>query len=144
MVELVDTPVLGTGAEKFKGSSPFLATNGRSLAWKEKQNMETLSFAFGVLSVVAVILIAVVAVGMVKVIKMQSNIENLYRVIDQTDSHIYQRISNDYQSLDRAMCDDRKELDLRIDNLNSYVDSRFDKMENKFNGNGAKKQIING
>jgi len=105
--------------------------------------METLSFAFGVLTVIAVILIAVVAVGIVKVFKMQSNIDNLYRVIDQTDSHIYQRISNDYQSLDRVISDDRKELNLRIDSLNSYVDSRFDKMENKFSGNIAKKQVIN-
>lgn len=105
--------------------------------------METLSFAFGVLSVVAVILIAVVAVGIVKVIKMQSNINNLYRALDNTDTHIHQRISNDYQSLDRVIADDRRELNLRIDSLNSYVDSRFDKMENKFNGASAKKQVLN-
>ena len=105
--------------------------------------METLSFAFGVLSVIAVILIAVVAVGIVKVIKMQSNIDNLYRALDNTDTHIHQRITNEYQSLDRTICDDRRELNLRIDNLNSYVDSRFDKMENKFIGNSAKKQVLN-
>jgi len=105
--------------------------------------METLSFAFGVLTVTAVVLVAVVAVGIVKVLKMQTNIDNLYRVVDNTDNHINQRISNDYQSLDRVIADDRRELNLRIDNLNSYVDSRFDKMENKFNGASAKKQIIN-
>ena len=121
--------------------------------------METLSFAFGMLAVIAVILIIVVAVGIVKVFKMQSNIDNLYRVINQTDSHIHNRISNDYQSLDRTISDDRKEMlslhkesidetirvfeqvDKRLDELNSYVDSRFDKMENKFIGNSAKKQI---
>ena len=105
--------------------------------------METLSFAFGVLTVIAVVLVAVVAVGIVKVLKMQTNIDNLYRVVDNTDNHINQRISNDYQSLDRVIADDRRELNLRIDGLNSYVDSRFDKMENKFNGASAKKQIIN-
>ena len=123
--------------------------------------METLSFAFGMLTVLAIILIAVVAVGMVKVLKMQSNIDNLYRVIEQTDSHILNRISNDYQSLDRVICDNQKEMlslhkesidetirvfeqvDKRLDDLNRYVDSRFDKMENKFISNSAKKQIIN-
>lgn len=105
--------------------------------------METLSFAFGMLAMIAAALVAVVVVGMVKVLKMQSNIDNLYRVVDNSDNHIHQRISNEYQSLDRVIVDDRRELNQRIDNLNSYVDSRFDKMENKFNGNSAKKQIIN-
>lgn len=105
--------------------------------------METLSFAFGMLAMIAAALVAVVVVGMVKVLKMQSNIDNLYRVVDNSDNHIHQRISNEYQSLDRVIVDDRRELNQRIDKLNSYVDSRFDKMENKFNGNSAKKQIIN-
>lgn len=100
--------------------------------------METLSFAFGMLSVVAVILIAVVAVGIVKVFKMQSDINNLYRTLDNIDSQIHDRISSEYSDLERVISDDRKELNLRIDSLNSYVDSRFDKMENKYfikNGN---------
>jgi len=100
--------------------------------------METLSFAFGMLSVVAVILIAVVAVGIVKVFKMQSDINNLYRTLDNIDSQIHDRISSEYSDLERVISDDRKELNLRIDSLNSYVDSRFDTMENKYfikNGN---------
>lgn len=100
--------------------------------------METLSFAFGMLSVVAVILIAVVAVGIVKVFKMQSSINNLYRTLDNIDSQIHDRISSEYSDLERVISDDRKELNLSIDSLNSYVDSRFDKMENKYfikNGN---------
>lgn len=106
--------------------------------------METLSFAFGMLSVVAVILIAVVAVGIVKVFKMQSSINNLYRTLDNIDSHIHNRISSEYSDLERVISDDRKELNLRIDSLNSYVDSRFDKMENKFTiGQKTSKQIIN-
>ena len=61
--------------------------------------METLSFAFGMLSVVAVILIAVVAVGIVKVFKMQSDINNLYRTLDNIDSQIHDRISSEYSDL---------------------------------------------
>ena len=123
--------------------------------------METLSFAFGVFSVIAVVLVAVVAVGIVKVFKMQNNIDNLHRIVDNSENHIHQRISNEYTNLDRIINDDRREMlslhkesidetikvfeqvDKRLNELNSYVDSRFDKMENKFTGNSAKKQIIN-
>ena len=123
--------------------------------------METLSFAFGVLSVVAVVLVTVVAVGIVKVFKMQNNIDNLHRIVDNSENHIHQRISNEYTNLDRIINDNRREMlslhkesidetikvfeqvDKRLNDLNSYVDSRFDKMENKFTGNSAKKQIIN-
>ena len=123
--------------------------------------METLSFAFGVLSVIAVVLVTVVAVGIVKVFKMQNNIDNLHRIVDNSENHIHQRISNEYTNLDRIINDDRREMlslhkesidetikvfeqvDKRLNDLNSYVDSRFDKMENKFTGNSAKKQIIN-
>lgn len=123
--------------------------------------METLSFAFGMLSVIAVVLVTVVAVGIVKVFKMQNNIDNLHRIVDNSENHIHQRISNEYTNLDRIINDDRREMlslhkesidetikvfeqvDKRLNDLNSYVDSRFDKMENKFTGNSAKKQIIN-
>ena len=124
--------------------------------------METLSFAFGVLSVIAVVLVAVVAVGIVKVFKMQNNIDNLHRIVDNSENHIHQRISNEYTNLDRIINDDRREMlslhkesidetikvfeqvDKRLNELNSYVDSRFDKMENKFTmGHKTSKQIIN-
>lgn len=84
--------------------------------------METLSFAFGVLAAVAVILIAAVVVGTVKVFKMQNRLNNLESWTSDVNRELHGRIT-----------DDRKELNLRIDSLNSYVDSRFDKMDNKFN-----------
>ncbi len=106
--------------------------------------METLSFAFGMLTMVGVALATAVVVGMVKVIKMQSRIRNVEGWADSNNSSVHQRISTETQSIHNAMSDDRRELNQRIDDLNSYVDSRFDKMENKFTiGNSAKKQIIN-
>lgn len=117
--------------------------------------METLSFAFGVLTVVGVALATAVVVGIVKVFKMQNKIENMQSCIIDNHNIVLQRISSDNQdvhqrigyevdALNRVIVDDRRELNDRIDHLNSYVDSRFDKMENKFIGTGAKKQIING
>ncbi len=106
--------------------------------------METLSFAFGVLTVVGVALAAAVVVGIVKVFKMESKIRNVERWVDSNNSSVHQRISTETQRIHNAMSDDRRELNQRIDELNSYVDSRLDKLENKFIGNSAKKQIING
>lgn len=106
--------------------------------------METLSFAFGVLTVIAVVLITVVVVGMVKVFKMQKQIEGMTRWIESSNDEVHQRITNDYQNLDRIITDDRKELSSRIDEVYRYTDSRFDKMENKFTiGHKTSKQIIN-
>ena len=105
--------------------------------------METLSFAFGMLAMVAVVLIAVVVVGMLKVQKMKETIANIERYLDNTNREVHDRIDHTISDLQHCISDDRRELNLRIDSLNSYVDSRFDKMENKFNGNSAKKQIIN-
>lgn len=94
--------------------------------------MEILSFAFGMLSMVAVTLVAVIVLGMVRVIKMQSTIKDLFNSIDRLDAHVHTRMTNEYNTLNRVITDDRKELNSRIDDLNRYVDSRFDKMENKF------------
>ena len=105
--------------------------------------METLSFAFGMLTVVAVVITAVVIVGIVKVFKMQNRLNNLERWIGDVSNDLHHRITDETNNIEQVIVNDRKELNLRIDSLNSYVDSRFDKMENKFNGNSAKKQIIN-
>jgi predicted PurR-regulated permease PerM len=106
--------------------------------------METLSFAFGMLAMIAVALVAVVVVGMMKVIKTQKEVTTLAQWMDRRDTDLHQRISNEVNNLERVVADDRREINLRIDSFNSYVDSRLDKMENKFIGaNSAKKQIIN-
>jgi predicted Holliday junction resolvase-like endonuclease len=106
--------------------------------------METLSFAFGMLTVVAVVITAVVIVGIVKVFKMQKEINSLERWISNTEDSVNARMNQELERISNVINDDRRELNLRIDELNRYTDSRFDKMENKFtNGNSAKKQIIN-
>jgi CHASE1-domain containing sensor protein len=105
--------------------------------------METLSFAFGVLTMIGVALAAVVVVGIVKVLKMEKRLQELHRWHESDNMSMHQRISNELESIHRSMSDDRKEMNDRVDHLNSYVDSRLDKLESKFIGNSAKKQIIN-
>ena len=95
--------------------------------------METLSFTFGVLSVVAVIFVAVIVLGIVKVVKQQKQINSLQSELERVWQHqsriedeIHQRIG---QNQDYSI--------RQIDETRSYIDSRIDKLE-------AKKQLIKG
>ena len=95
--------------------------------------METLSFAFGVLAMVAVVLLTVVVVGIVKVYKQSNQINYLERGL----SDVYRKMDEEIRVVHDTMSQDRRELNQRIDDLNSYVDSRIDKTINK-------KQLIKG
>ena len=95
--------------------------------------METLSFAFGVLAMVAVVLLTVVVVGIVKVYKQSNQINYLERGL----SDVYRKMDEEIRVTHDIISQDRRELNQRIDDLNSYVDSRIDKTINK-------KQLIKG
>jgi predicted PurR-regulated permease PerM len=84
--------------------------------------METISFVLGMASVV-VIAVAIVAVyAFVKVRNQREEITNLYRIISDSDTQIHLRI------------------DEAVRNIYSFMDSRFDKLENKV----KEKQLIKG
>lgn len=95
--------------------------------------METLSFAFGVLAMVAVVLLTVVVVGVVKVYKQSNQINYLERGL----SDVYRKMDEEIRVTHDIISQDRRELNQRINDLNSYVDSRIDKTINK-------KQLIKG
>ena len=58
---------------------------------KAKIKMETLSFAFGVLAMVAIMLVVVVVAGIVKVYNQQKQINTLMSISEETN----RRIDND-------------------------------------------------
>jgi predicted PurR-regulated permease PerM len=101
--------------------------------------MNTLAFAFGVVSTIAVIIVAVVVLVTVKVLKQNKQINSLFDTIRETEQQIYQALSSSNDNvysrindLERVVESDRKEI-------MSYIDSRIDKtLESK------KKQQING
>lgn len=95
--------------------------------------METLSFAFGVLTVIAIALVVVVVVGMVKVIKMQKSINTMDRWINEGHANMHSSIRGVETELHRVISDDRQEFSRRIDEVYRYTDSRFDKFENRLN-----------
>ena len=92
--------------------------------------METLSFAIGMLAMIAIILIVIVIIGIVKVYKHQSEIKDARDYI----SNVEQSVHLSLNELDRNMSQ-------RIDNLNSYTDSRFDKLQSKLTQQGSKELL---
>ena len=93
--------------------------------------METLSFTFGVLSVVAVILMSVIVLGIVKVLKLQQQIKDLEGNLSHTHSQIFDGDKNVHHRIEK----DVEQLHRRIDDAHSYIDSRIDKLT-------ASKQLI--
>jgi len=146
---------------------PKLTSVG-SLTYKNKiSNMETLSFTFGVLSVVAVIFVAAIVLGIVKVLKqqkqinsIQSEIERVWQYNSQLSQEIHQRISSHqesvirsidetnqrighteaelYRHVDTNVEDVQRRIDITRSDLNSYIDSRIDKLS------ANTKQLIKG
>jgi uncharacterized protein YpmS len=94
-------------------------------------NMEIVSFTFGVLSVIAVVFAAVIVLSIVKVLKQQKQINDLRDEVN----HIYAQISNGEVNLHRTMEKELENVHRRIDENHSYIDSRIDKLT-------ATKQLI--
>ena len=126
--------------------------------------METLMFAFGVLTMVLVAIAAIAVYSTVKVLKLKKSLEMQDRYTNESFSNLYR--SNAYleESL-RKIIDERsrdtqeqfnqtrheishrdESMHRRVDDLNSYVDRRFDKLlsDPKFCLNKEDKKIIKG
>ena len=115
--------------------------------------METLSFAFGMLAMVAIILEAIVVIGIVKVYKQQTQIRSLEdshhhgysdfdRRIDDMETRLDRRFDDLYRELESKIEHVDSEMDTRFSDLTSYTDSRFDKLINKLNVTPATKKDL--
>jgi hypothetical protein len=110
--------------------------------------METLYFTLGMLSVVAVVLTASVVYGIVKLsklnkwchdteVRIESTQREMYRIEESTSSHAGRRIDE----LNSCLWRDKEDISRRLDDLQSYIDSRVDKLDSKFSPKGTKQQI---
>ena len=79
--------------------------------------METLSFVLGMAAVVVIALAVVAVIGFVKARKIETELEHissdLYRQVDRNTTELHQRI------------------DFEMGNMQSQLDSRLDKLEQK-------------
>ena len=108
--------------------------------------METLMFAFGVLTMVLVAIAAVAVYGTVKVLKLKKSLEIQDRLLNESITNLYRSNGQIEDSLHRRFDDKSRDVQeqfnqihyeishreesthRRIDEFNSYVDRRFDKL----------------
>lgn len=95
--------------------------------------METLSFTFGVLSVVGLLLVITIVAGAVKVLKQQKQIKELEQDTDQRTDDIHRRIDEVLNHVDKTYSESI-----------SYTDSRLDKLDQKLTSALSAKQILKG
>ena len=118
--------------------------------------METLSFALGMLAMVAIALVVVIVVGIVKVYKQQLDIKSTQEWLTNFERNVYQTTEDIRRDADRrenniynALSDNGRDLHQMIEDkytgaigiANAYTDSRLDKLEQKLSNT---KQVIKG
>ena len=106
--------------------------------------METLYFILGMLSVVTVVLTVVAVYGIVKHNQLQKQINNLQREIEEIQRGMWRESESINRRIDRE--DESKwraidEFHKRLDELQSYIDSRVDKLDAKYSPKGVRQQI---
>ncbi len=96
------------------------------------------------LSVVTVVLTVVAVYGIVRHNQSQKQINNLHREIEEIQrgmwrefESINRRIDRDDESKWRAS----EEIRRKMEELQSYIDSRVDKLDAKYSPKGVKQQI---
>lgn len=115
-----------------------------------------LAFAFGMLTMVAISMLVVIVLGMVKVMKLAKQVQYIQSELDRTVTHIYHRIEQESAGVHRRFDEVHSIVDRRFDdthgrvdnevrslveevhNMQRYIDSRFDKFENRIKSMPAK------
>ena len=106
----------------YAGSNPVLiANNAGSLTYSKHKIMATLSFTFGVLSVIAILLVIVLTVGAVKVYRQENELTQLNQTLLNLERNLYQDMHNQERSVNDQITDS-------VTQANSYTDKRIDKL----------------
>lgn len=121
--------------------------------------METLSFALGMLAMVAIALVIVIVIGIVKVFKQQKEIKSTQEWLSNFERNVWQTAEDIRRDMDRrenniynALADNGRDLHQMIEDkytgsigiANAYTDSRIDKFEQKVMGTMGSKQLLKG
>jgi predicted PurR-regulated permease PerM len=99
--------------------------------------METLSFAFGVLSAVGLLFVITIVLGAVKVLKQQKQIDYLEKWLNEFERNVW-------QATGRLEEETRRDTNEKLNETTRYIDSRLDKLEQKLTGASGAKQILKG
>lgn len=99
--------------------------------------METLSFAFGVLSMVGLLFVVAIVLGAVKVARQQKQIDYLEKWLGDFERSVW-------QTTGRVEEETRREMHEKLNDTTRYIDSRLDKLEQKLTSTTGAKQILKG
>ena len=115
------------------------------LTIKQIENMETLYFTLGIAFVVVLAVAGMAVWATIRVAKLNARLRDYdeqfastHRDITMVEQTLMNVHSTELESLSR-------ELDTRVDQMTSYTDSRFDKLDNKVqNAFPTNKQLLKG
>lgn len=90
--------------------------------------METLSFAFGVLTMVGVAFAALIIVSIVKAYKQQTRIQELQEWLLSIDREMHRQDDEVYKTIDDRVRGVNDQITDAVTACNSYTDKRIDKL----------------
>jgi hypothetical protein len=106
--------------------------------------METLSFAFGVLSMIGLLFVIVIVIGAVKVIKQEKQIKELNHDLSDNMRGVWQTMDRRFEEIHQRIDDVHRTIDRNYSESKSYTDSRLDKLDQKLTGTTDTKQTLKG
>jgi hypothetical protein len=112
--------------------------------------METISFAFGALSIIGLLLVILIVVGVVKVIKQEKQIVKLNKCVSDFEQSIWRALTNQGSETHRRIDQVDNNAHTYCNNIttdsvtqcNSYTDKRIDKLIDTYFTVKESKQIL--
>ena len=113
--------------------------------------METLSFAFGMLTMIGLLFAVVIVIGIVKGNKNENQIKGLQDYAAASARSMDQRFNDTYRFIDERTLMVDQRIDQEIDKTErihedviKYIDSRIDKLDTKLTSTQGAKQVLKG
>ena len=100
-------------------------------------------FTLGVLSIILAALVATVVYGIVTVLKLKTDITNVYRQIHDENQQVYRRFEEVQRDINMIEATMHNQIQYANTQSNSYTDKRIDKLvDTYFEVQSIKKQIL--
>ena len=105
--------------------------------------METTMFTLGVLSIILAALVATVVYGIVTVLKLKTDITNVYRQLHDENQQVYRRFEEVQRDINMIEATMHNQIQYATTQSTSYTDKRIDKLvDTYFEVQSIKKQIL--
>ena len=100
-------------------------------------------FTLGVLSIILAALVATVVYGIVTVLKLKTDITNVYRQLHDENQQVYRRFEEVQRDINMIEATMHNQIQYANTQSNSYTDKRIDKLvDTYFEVQSIKKKIL--